>query len=185
MAFFATGSSTIGTLGDYMGVLNAVLIIPLLIVIGRMTMSKHGPLGLSVKILGILGTVIRLVGGFLLISGILAFEQEVAWEYVGAGFIGVAILIYSVLLRNNSQVSPVYVWFSIVFAVAMTSNFIGLAFPDSLNQLLQGSMSFSDANPLLVISIFVASPIYLLGYPIWLFWTGLTLLRLQKTILAT
>jgi hypothetical protein len=46
---------------------------------------------------------------------------------------------------------------------------------DEINAIMQGNLA--EANPILLASIFIQAPIFLLGWPIWLLWTGRLFLK--------
>lgn len=176
--FLFLGTSGIsGFIGDIAFALTSVLMIPLFITLGNMTMTSSKILGRTIQVLGVLGSLSRLVGLILLISGILEFEKSALWENFGFGLIGIAILIYALQNRNNPDLRRGYVWFSIVIGIALTFNFVGLFYADMFNEVLNGSKSFTEANPVVMVLLITAAPISVLGPPIWLLWTGRLFLK--------
>ena len=159
-----------GLLGDLLGPVAAVLIMPMLISIGKIVMTKHDRLGRSVQIVGVLGALIDLIQGVLFLSRIIVYEQSVVWTTIARGLIGIAALTYALLNRKEPDMKTAYVWLSIILGVIMVSSFMSLLFQDEIGAITQGNMT--EANPSLLAYVVIAGPIFLLGWPIWLLWTG-------------
>jgi hypothetical protein len=164
-----------GLLGDLLGPVAVLLIMPVLISIGKIAMTKHGMLGRSVQIVGVLGALIDLIQGVLFLGRVIVYEQSVVWNTIARGLIGIAMLTYALLNRKNPGMKTAYVWLSIILGVIMASSFMSLPFQDVINAISEGNMS--EANPSLLAYIFIAGPIFLLGWPIWLLWTGRLFLK--------
>jgi hypothetical protein len=172
LAFFATGNGLIGLIGDFALAFTVLLMIPLFIAMGKITMTEHRILGRAIQILGVLGLLSKFTGLILLISGVLVYERSVLWENVGSGLFGIAILLFALPNRSNPDLSRGYVWFSILFGVVMILNFVGLFYADAFNEVLQGTKSLSEANPVIMILLITAAPIAIFGLPIWVLWSG-------------
>jgi len=172
-----------GLLGDLLGPVAAVLIMPMLISIGKIVMTKNDRLGRSVQIVGVLGALIDLGQGVLFLSRIIVYEQSVVWTTIARGLIGIAVFTYALLNRKNPEMKTAYVWLSIILGVIMASSFMSLLFQDVINAISEGNMS--EANPSLLAYLFIAGPIFLLGWPIWLLWTGRLFLKGKLAVLVS
>ena len=160
-----------GLLSDSMSILTSLLMFPLLIGLGKIVVTKHKALGRAVQIL--LGGIINVIS----LAGILDFDQTASLIYVGGGLVGIAILTYALLNRTNPELKAGYVWFSVVFGLAMCTYFLGLIFRDELNAIMRFEMSISEASPFLLLLLFFGSPVVILGHPIWLLWSGRLFLK--------
>ncbi len=181
--FMVAGNT--GLLTDHVSVITAILILPLLNAMGKIAMTKHKNIGRSVQILGVLGTLINFVGGIinvLALRGIIEYEHQASWIMVGGGLIGIAILTFMLLNRNNPELKKGYVWFSIVFGLGMAMSFLGLIFRDELNAIMRFEISIADSSPGLKLLLFFASPTVILGHPIWVLWSGRQLLKEKLSI---
>jgi hypothetical protein len=176
-----------GLLSDSMSILTSLLMFPLLIGLGKIVVTKHKALGRAVQILGVLGTLINFLGGIINVislAGILDFDQTASLIYVGGGLVGIAILTYALLNRTNPELKAGYVWFSVVFGLAMCTYFLGLIFRDELNAIMRFEMSISEASPFLLLLLFFGSPVVILGHPIWVLWSGRLFLKERLSIEA-
>jgi hypothetical protein len=178
-SFFATGSVDIGVFADYMGALTTVLVIPLFLAIGRAVMAEHENLGFAIMILIALGILMRLIEIILMLSGI-PTEQWIFLEYASAIILGIAVLSYGLMSRKISGLSTKYGWFTIIFGISMLMNIFGFVFEGEINRVVQGAISITEANPVLLLVMFVFSPVYLIGYPIWLLWTGRAFSKIRQ-----
>ena len=181
--FMVAGNT--GLLTDHVSVITAILILPLLNAMGKIAMTKHKNIGRSVQILGVLGTLINFVGGIinvLALRGIIEYEHQASWIMVGGGLIGIAILTFMLLNRNNPELKKGYVWFSIVFGLGMAMSFLGLIFRDELNAIMRFEISIADSSPGLKLLLFFASPTVILGHPIWVLWSGRLFLKEKLSI---
>lgn len=180
--FIMFGNS--GLLSDSMSVITAALMFPLLIAMGNIAMAKHETLGRAVQILGVLGTLINFIGGIINLISILEiieYEHSASWIFIGGGLIGIAIITYALLIRTNPELKASYVWFSVVFGLAMCTYFLGLIFRDELNAIMGFSMSIAEASPGLLLMFIFGSPVVIIGHPIWVLWTGRLFLKRTET----
>lgn len=187
LAVLVSGGSfdnIIALLGDVLGAIATILIIPMLIAIGRTVMPKHKMLGRLVQIVGVLGALSDFIHYFFIMSGILAFERAVVWNAVGRGLIGIAILMYALLNSRNPELKRVYVLLSILLGLIMAPGIMGGGGPldDAFETLAQGS-TLAEVNPVVVVLLFIMAPTFLLGWPIWLIWTGRLFLKGKLGIL--
>ena len=171
--FMVAGNS--GLLSDNMTIYTSLLSIPLMIALGKMANTHNGSLSSYGQVIGVLGAAINFIGGIInvnALSGNIEYYQSASWIYVGSGLIGIAILIFALQERKNPDRAKGFVWLSIVFGLAMTMNFIALAFRDELNAFMRFEISFAEVNLFLRLMMFTGSPIVILGQPIWLIWAG-------------
>jgi hypothetical protein len=181
LAVLASGGSfdnVVALFGDILGAIATILIIPMLIAIGRTVMAKHRVLGRSIQIVGVLGALSDFTHYLFIMSGILAFEQAVVWNAVGRGLIGIAVLMFALLNRRNLELKRLYVLLSILLGVIMAPGVMGGGGPldNAFETLAQGG-TLAEVNPVVVVLLFIMAPGYLLGWPIWLIWTGRLFLK--------
>jgi len=183
--FMVIGNS--GLLSDYISIFTAALMLPLMIALGKIAVTKQENLGRGVLILGVLGVLINFVGGIInviALEGIIEYYHSADWIYVGGGFVGIAILTYALLNRNNPTLKAGYKWFSIVFGLGACTFLLGLIVRDELNAFMRFEISFAETSPFLKGMLFFGSPVFILGQPIWLFWTGRLFLKEKLSIEA-
>lgn len=173
---FGSGSWLLGGLGDLLDVLNSLLVIPLFLILGGLTGTLNEPFGRFVQIMGVAGALVRLAGAFLIVSQIMSYEQAVLLVNGGAGLMGIAILVFVAVNRTRPALRSSYLIFSTMVGGVMALSLLGLLMNDQFTPLLRGEVSFAEANPL-VVALLVLAPLFILGYPIWLLWTGRLLLK--------
>jgi hypothetical protein len=181
--FIVAGNS--GLLSDYISIFTAGLMLPLMIALGKIAMTKQENLGRGVLILGVLGTLINFVGGIInviALEGFIEYYRTADWIYVGGGLVGIAILTFALLNRTNPELKASYVWFSVIFGLAMCTYFLGLVFRDELNAIMEFSKSIAEASPGLLLMFIFGSPFVIIGQPIWLLWTGRLFLKKTETV---
>jgi hypothetical protein len=173
---FSSGNWLLGGLGDLMDVVNSALVVPLFVFLGALLRPYHAGMGRAVQIMGITGALVRLVGAFLIFAGMMAFDNSILLVNAGMGLMGMALMIFLLTGRGQLEVGRGYMVFSLAVGLSMAINILGVFLYDAYAPLLQGEASFADMNPLLV-ALLVFAPIQILGYPIWLLWTGRLLQR--------
>ena len=164
-----------GLLSDYMTIFTSLLSVPLMSALGKMGITKNKNLGRAVQILGVLGALIVFFGGIInvtALNGVIEYENQASWIMVGQGLIGIAIITFLILSRNNPALKKGYLWFSMVFGIAMAMSFLGLVFREELNAILQGGLSIAESSLGLKLLLFFVSPTTILGQPVWLLWSG-------------
>jgi hypothetical protein len=174
-----------GLLSDYMTIFTSLLSVPLMSALGKMVITKNKNLGRAVQILGVLGALIVFFGGIInvtALNGVIEYENQASWIMVGQGLIGIAIITFLMLSRNNPALKKGYLWFSMVFGIAMAMSFLGLVFREELNAILQGRLSIAESSLGLKLLLFFVSPTTILGQPIWLLWSGRLFLKEKLSI---
>ena len=174
-----------GLLIDYMTIFTSLLSVPLMSALGKMGITKNKKLGRAVQILGVLGALIVFFGGIInvtALNGVIEYENQASWIMVGQGLIGIAIITFLMLSRNNPALKKGYLWFSMVFGIAMAMSFLGLVFREELNAILQGRLSIAEAGLGLKLLLFFVSPITILGQPVWYLWSGRLFLKEKLSI---
>jgi len=174
-----------GLLSDYMTIFTSLLSVPLMSALGKMVITKNKNLGRAVQILGVLGALIVFFGGIInvtALNGVIEYENQASWMMVGQSLIGIAIITFLMLSRNNPALKKGYLWFSFVFGIAMAMSFLGLVFREELNAILQGRLSIAEAGLGLKLLLFFVSPITILGQPVWYLWSGRLFLKEKLSI---
>ncbi len=174
-----------GLLSDYMTIFTSLLSVPLMSALGKMVITKNKNLGRAVQILGVLGALIVFFGGIInvtALNGVIEYENQASWIMVGQGLIGIAIITFLMLSRNNPALKKGYLWFSFVFGIAMAMSFLGLVFREELNAILQGGLSIAESSLGLKLLLFFVSPTTILGQPVWLLWSGRLFLKEKLSI---
>ena len=280
VAGLASLNGIFAALGDILGVIAILLVIPAFIALGSSVMVEHHALGRAIQVLGVLGALSDFSHYFLFMSGIMSLDDAVIWNTIGRSLVGVAVLTFALLSRNNPNLGRLYLWFSLALGVTMAGSFIMLLIPMFLilnnvtvnepkssdrwvqalsvvGALIESVLSFlvlsktitneqalyghviglgalaiaififarnqpalrrraiglslawawtvafafigtgmqdvadqvfagdtlEQANPILVILLFTMAPFFILGWPIWLLWTGRLLLKGQRLML--
>ena len=174
-----------GLLSDYMTIFTSLLSVPLMSALGKMVITKNKNLGRAVQILGVLGALIVFFGGIInvtALNGVIEYENQASWIMVGQSLIGIAIITFLMLSRNNPALKKGYLWFSMVFGIAMAMSFLGLVFREELNAILQGRLSIAESSLGLKLLLFFVSPTTILGQPVWLLWSGRLFLKEKLSI---
>jgi len=176
-----------GLLSDYMTIFTSLLSVPLMSALGKMVITKNKNLGRAVQILGVLGALIVFFGGIInvtALNGVIEYENQASWMMVGQSLIGIAIITFLMLSRNNPTLKKGYLWFSFVIGIAMAMSFLGLVFREELNAILQGRLSIAESSQGLKLLLFFVSPTTILGQLVWLLWTGRLFLKEKLSIEA-
>jgi hypothetical protein len=176
-----------GLLSDYMTIFTSLLSVPLMSALGKMVITKNKNLGRAVQILGVLGALIVFFGGIInvtALNGVIEYENQASWMMVGQSLIGIAIITFLMLSRNNPALKKGYLWFSFVIGIAMAMSFLGLVFREELNAILQGRLSIAESSQGLKLLLFFVSPTTILGQLVWLLWTGRLFLKEKLSIEA-
>lgn len=187
-AALASFNNIFAGLADFLGPFITLLTIPMLIAIGRIIMTKHESLqtlGRAIQILGVLGALIDLIQSILFLSGTLALEQSEAWTAIARGLIGIAILTYALVNYKDPELKSSYVWLSIILGLVMSPllsglSGVGLDLQGASDAIAQGNTA--EISPIVLVLLFIMAPTYLLGWPIWLIWTGRLLLKGKLSI---
>ncbi len=170
------GATLLLAVGDLMDVVNSALLIPLFAFLGATMQNRSATLGRFVQWLGAAGALIRMVGALLIFARVLSYEDGVLLVSTGMGLMGIALLLYLLATRARLVRRRGYYLFSLVVGFAMALNILSFILNDAITPLLQGDVGFGDVNPLLLV-VLAFAPIFLLGFPIWLLWTGRLLSR--------
>ena len=179
LGFFG-GGEVLGVIGDFIGVVTAIIFIPLFICIGHLTKVHNPTNGRLIQFFGVLAALLKGISALLIGTGIQSFAQAVIWEHIGSTLLGMVVIVYVISNRSPLDLGRKYFWFSIIFGSVLLISLLGFVFDDQFTQLIEGRISLSEINPLLVILLFTATPITILGYPIWLFWTARLFLNQQQ-----
>lgn len=177
---FSSGNWLLGGLGDLMDVFNSALVIPLFLFLGEQLRLRNSALGRAIQLVGVAGALVRLVGAFLIFARLMAYDNAVLLVNAGLGLMGVALLIFLLAGRGILELGKGYHLFSLVVSFAMALNILGVFLYDAYAPLLQGEAGFADVNPLLV-ALLIFAPIQILGYPMWLLWTGRLLVKVPAS----
>lgn len=172
---FFGGSGLMGILNDVTGVLGDLLIIPLFLVLGTITMSRNARLGLAVQIAAVLGLLLKITGGVLILSGV-PFESAEVWLNAGSIPLGVAIMTVAIANWRNPLLSRGYLIFSLIAGFPAALRVIAFIVPAVTDQLLEAMMGSGELNPLLY-PLIVVSIVSIIAPPIWELWSGRLLLR--------
>lgn len=173
---FTSGSWLLGGLGDLLDILNSALVIPLFIFLGNLVTSENNILGRTVQALGVIGALTRLTGALLILSGAIVYEEAVLLVNSGMALMGIALLIFLPVSRGKVKLGTVYLLFSLTVSLAMAISLLSVFLNKAYEPLLQGDVGLTELPPFLL-GLLLCAPIQMLGYPVWLLWTGRRLLR--------
>jgi hypothetical protein len=176
----SSGSWLLGGLGDLMDLLNSALVIPLFLYLGQLVKSSNAAVGRAVQLGAVAGALLRMVGAFLIFAGWMAFDQALVLVNGGMGLMGIALVIFLLAGRKSGAARRGYYLFSLAVTLSMAIQIGGVFLYDAYAPLLQGEASLADLNPILI-ALLLFAPIQLLGYPLWLLWTGRLLVHSPTT----
>lgn len=171
LGFFATGG-ILGFIGDVIGLLGGILLIPLSIGLGNITMPQNRNAGRAIQILGVVSGLLQMTSAFLITSQLQNFQESAGWGYVGSILLGIVVFLFVLTNRSALNFGRAYIVFSLIYGVAMVANILSFVFEDDFLRLLEGSAGLGDINPVLMVLLFTLSPFSVLGPPIWFLWTG-------------
>jgi hypothetical protein len=175
---FFGGSGLSAMISDVLVSVNALLVIPLFLALGLIVGKQEAKIGRLIQILGVSGTLAKLTGSLLLISGLLPYEQSVVGENIGNVLMGTAIVLFFMRKAPEIVLKRRYIWFSVVLGIVMIASLVGIIFGDEqFTQILDGSVPMSEANPLIVGMLIIMAPISLFGWPTWLIGTARLFLK--------
>ena len=175
---FFGGSDLSAGISDILVAVSTSMFVPLFLALGLNVSGKNEGLGRLIRVIGVLGALVKVTGSLLLISGAMPYSKTIQWESVGVFLMGIAIVSFVFFARSNPELSKRYVWFSLLFGLSNVANILGLfGLNEQFEQLVNGAIGLSEMNPIFVVAMVVLTPIFLLGGPIWLIGTGRLFLR--------
>jgi uncharacterized MAPEG superfamily protein len=160
-------------IGDFLEILAYLLIIPMFIALGNIVSPNRRILSGLITTAGVTGSLIEVIQSILFGIGLFSHEQVEPWVTFSRGLMGVALLTFVLLSLANAGLKRSYVWLGILVGLVMILSFLGLLFPDFARlgeAIFEGEAA--GANPIIVALFIIQIPLYLLGWPIWLIWTG-------------
>ncbi len=157
-----------------------VLIIPMFLALDNIAKTEPKSSERWVQALSVGGALIESVLFFLVSSRTITNQQAVYGHVIGLGAMTIAIFIFA---RHQPELRLRAIWLGITWVWMVAFAFIGTGLQDVSEQLFQGG-SLEQVNPILVVLLFTMAPFFLVGWPIWLLWTGRLLLKGQPFTLV-
>jgi hypothetical protein len=125
-------------------------------------------------LIGIVGTLGVSILQLLLVIGVISFEQEIGPMLSATAIVGVWLVLASHLGRRQAQLPARLVWLGIGVGAA-------LALELPLFAVMGGAVDWQNimSNPLLMVGAALVFVMSYVGFPIWAFWLGHTLVNHQ------
>ena len=167
-----------------LSILNLALIVPLLISLSMIILNEQAILRGVFQSLVVLGAILLIKARIQSVIGAeintVLIDDTYIWESIGAALIGIAVLGYALLKPPNVGLKRGHVWmrFGGIFALIVYLGYI--KFQDEYTRILVGRKGITEVNPIVVLLIVIVSLVYIVGRPLWLLWTGRTLLKYKE-----
>lgn len=164
-----------GTINDFLAIPTSLLLIPLVLALHRLHAADHLSVSRFALFAGLAGFLAVAVGSALLVLDRITFEQSLPPVIVGFGFIGLWVLLNSVLGLSDGTFPRPMAWVGIFLGLIPTL-ILPFAFrADRVAGLLGGFAgqpgAGSQVSPLLYLAIGLGSISYAL-MPFWYIWVG-------------
>ena len=158
IAFFSVGEP-FGVINDLTTVILALSMVPLALMLHKLTQRTHPRLSFGVVAIGVLAMVTAAVLSALLVLGLVAIELTLVASPVTFGVIGVWLVLNSYFGRSSGTLPSGLIWVGIVAGAGYVLVIVGF--------LLGGQQ-----HPLAAVGGLTA----VICYPIWAVWFGRLLL---------
>jgi hypothetical protein len=156
--FFATGD--FGPLADLPSLLWVVFTIPVALALHVVLRSQGPVLSLAAAAIGVLSLLVIGIYQALLVTGVLAFEQQSQIVITATGAVGVWLLLANYLALRGRVFPLRLIWAGLIAGMGLLL-------------LAVGYWAWGLQSPVMLLGFVVSAPSYLL----WLIWLGGWLLR--------
>ena len=164
MLFFSIGGFW-GTLNDSLSIFWMLSFIPLLIALYRINRAVNAPINLVSSIIGIAAAIAFAVMQFLLVFGLVRFEQTFTAVLATTAIFGLSVLVQALLARAGHSLPAGLIWVMIIYGIASLIGAIGFQIG-------------GEQHPLAMIGLLLTAVSGL----IWVIWFGRLLLAGNVTI---
>ena len=164
MLFFSIGGFW-GTLNDSLSIFWMLSFIPLLIALYRINRAVNAPINLVSSIIGIAAAIAFTVMQFLLVFGLVRFEQTFTAVLATTAIFGLSVLVQALLARAGHSLPMGLIWVMIIYGIASLIGAIGFQIG-------------GEQHPLAMIGLLLTAVSGL----IWVIWFGRLLLAGNVTI---
>ena len=124
MLFFSIGGFW-GTINDSLSIIWVLSYIPLAVAFYQINRSVNAPISLASSIIGIAAMIVFAVLQFLLVLGLVRFEQTFTAVLTMTGLIGLFVLIHALLARTGHTLPPGLTWVMIIYGIASMIGAVG------------------------------------------------------------
>ena len=167
MLFFSIGGFW-GTLNDSLSIFWMLSFIPLSIALYQINRAMNVPINLVSSIIGISAAIAFAVMQFLLVFGMVRFEQTFTAVLVMTAIFGLSVLVQALLARAGNSLPAGLIWVMIIYGIAALIGAIGFQIG-------------GEQHPLAMIGLLLTA----ISGLIWVIWFGRLLLAGNVTITLT
>jgi len=164
MLFFSIGGFW-GTLNDSLSIFWMLSFIPLSIALYQINRAVNAPLSLVSSIIGIVAAIVFAVMHFLLVFGLVRFEQTFTAVLATTAIFGLSVLVQALLARAGYSLPMGLIWVMIIYGIASLIGAIGFQIG-------------GEQHPLAMIGLLLTAVSGL----VWVIWFGRLLLAGNVTI---
>jgi hypothetical protein len=164
MLFFSIGGFW-GTLNDSLSIFWMLSFIPLSIALYQINRAVNAPISLVSSTIGIAAAIAFAVMQFLLVFGLVRFEQTFTAVLATTAIFGLSVLVHALLARAGHSLPAGLIWVMIIYGIAS----------------LIGALGFQiggEQHPLAMIGLLLTA----ISGLIWVIWFGRLLLAGNVTI---
>ncbi len=166
MLFFSIGGFW-GTINDSLSIFWMLSFIPLVVAFYQINRSVNAPISLASSIVGITATIVFAVLQFLLVLGLVRFEQTFTAVLTMTAIFGLSVLIHALLARAGHTLPPGLTWVMIIYGLASVIGAVGFQIG-------------GETHPMAMIGLLLTA----ISGLIWVIWFGRLLLAEQVAALA-
>jgi len=164
MLFFSIGGFW-GTLNDSLSIFWMLSFIPLSIALYQINRAVNAPLSIVSSIIGIVAAIVFAVMQFLLVFGLVRFEQTFTAVLATTAIFGLSVLVQALLARAGHSLPMGLIWVMIIYGIASLIGAIGFQIG-------------GEQHPLAMIGLLLTAVSGL----VWVIWFGRLLLAGNVTI---
>jgi len=164
MLFFSIGGFW-GTLNDSLSIFWMLSFIPLSIALYQINRAVNAPLSIVSSIIGIVAAIVFAVMQFLLVFGLVRFEQTFTAVLATTAIFGLSVLVQALLARAGHSLPMGLIWVMIIYGIASLIGAIGFQIG-------------GEQHPLAMIGLLLTAVSGL----VWVIWFGRLLLAGKVTI---
>ena len=164
MLFFSIGGFW-GTLNDSLSIFWMLSFIPLSIALYQINRAVNAPLSIVSSIIGIVAAIVFAVMHFLLVFGLVRFEQTFTAVLATTAIFGLSVLVQALLARAGHSLPMGLIWVMIIYGIASLIGAIGFQIG-------------GEQHPLAMIGLLLTAVSGL----VWVIWFGRLLLAGNVTI---
>ena len=158
MLFFSIGGFW-GRINDSLSIFWMLSFIPLVVAFYQINRTVNSPISLASSIAGISAAIVFAVLQFLLVFGLVRFEQTFTAVLTMTGIFGLSVLIHALIARTGHTLPPGITWVMIIYGVASVLGAVGFQIG-------------GEQHPLAMIGLLLTA----ISGLVWVIWFGRLLL---------